>query len=91
MNTEFLNCLKQPQERGKSRKKKNRDEPNQAAIHMYLERSEGYSLCSCLKQAKMSFLFSLFCKIREQEGRTGLAWGLTPVGAGRRWRKSGGG
>jgi hypothetical protein len=38
MNTEFLNQLKQPQERDQGRKKKNRgDESNQAIIHIYME------------------------------------------------------
>jgi hypothetical protein len=44
---------------------------------IYKEMSQGNSLCSCLKQAKMSFFFSP-TKSREQEGRTGLpcgSWG----------------
>jgi hypothetical protein len=49
--------------------KKNTDEPNWAVIDMYIEVPQGNSLCSYLKQAKMSFLFSPFCKIGEQEGR----------------------
>jgi hypothetical protein len=32
----------------------------------------GNSLCNYLKLAKMPFLFSLFCKIREQEDGTVL-------------------
>jgi hypothetical protein len=45
-----------------------------------MELSQGNSLCSNLKQAKMSF-FS-FYKIRAQEGRTGPACG---VGTNGRW------
>jgi hypothetical protein len=44
-----------------------------------------------LKQAKMSFLFPFFSKIREQEGRTDTAWlrvgWLIPVGEERRLEK----
>jgi hypothetical protein len=43
-----------------------------------MEMSQGNSLCSYLKQTKMSFF-----KNREQEGKTGPVWGLVPVG-GRR-------
>jgi hypothetical protein len=45
---------------------------------MYMEISQGNSLFSYLylKQAEMiCFSFYLFCKIREQEGRTGPACG----------------
>jgi hypothetical protein len=46
-----------------------------------MEAPQGNSLCSYLKQAKISFFF--FYKIGEQEGRTGHAWeGLVPVGGG---------
>jgi uncharacterized membrane protein len=60
--------------------KKNRgDEPNETIILIYMEMSQGNSLCSyCyLKQAKISFiLFSFFFyKIGEQEGRTSAAGG----------------
>jgi hypothetical protein len=41
-------------------------------MHIYMERSQGNSLCSYPKQAKMSYFF--FCKIEEQEGRPGPAW-----------------
>jgi hypothetical protein len=47
--------------------------------------SQGNSLCSYLKQTKMSFFF--FHKIREQEDGTDPAWtgcGV-PVGGGRLW------
>jgi hypothetical protein len=47
--------------------------------------SQGNSLCSYLKQAKMSF-FS-FQKIREQEGGSGPAFGIGTSGRGRRWVK----
>jgi hypothetical protein len=66
-----------------------------------METTQGNSLCSLLylKLAKnimflfLSFMFMgfFFCKIGEQEGRTGSAqekWGLTPVGWGR-WQGKG--
>jgi hypothetical protein len=40
-----------------------------------MEVLQGNSLCSYLKQAIMSFIFPLFCKIGEQEGGTDPAWG----------------
>jgi hypothetical protein len=40
-----------------------------------MEVPQGNSLCSYLKEVKMSFLFPFFCKIREQEGGTGLIIG----------------
>jgi hypothetical protein len=43
-----------------------------------MEMSLENSLYSYLKQTKISFFF--FYKIREQKGRTGLVWGLIPVG-----------
>jgi hypothetical protein len=52
-------------------------------IHIYMEISQGNSLCSYLylKQAKMSFIFYFFFyKIRQQEGRTGPAQGVGDVG-----------
>jgi hypothetical protein len=62
--------------------KKNRgDEPIGVIMHIFMEMSQGNSLCSYmyLKQTKLScFSFHLFFfflyKIREQEGRTGGAW-----------------
>jgi hypothetical protein len=47
-----------------------------------MEGPQGNSLCSYLKQARMSFFF--FYKIGEQEGKTGPAGGgrLVPVSAG---------
>jgi hypothetical protein len=56
---------------------KNRDKPIWVIIHMYMEISQGNSLCSYLKQTKISFFF--FYKIREQKGRMGSSWGLVPV------------
>jgi hypothetical protein len=53
----------------------------------YIEMSQEISLCSYLKQTKLSFLF--FYKIREQEVLPGGV--LVPVGGGRRWRKGMGG
>jgi hypothetical protein len=60
---------------------------------MYMEVSQGNSLCSYLKQAKISVLF-FFYKIVEQKGRTGPALGrgvLLPVGGLKRWGKGTGG
>jgi hypothetical protein len=51
---------------------------------------QGNSLCSYLKQTKISFLFSFFCKIGEQKGGTGPEGGgerMIPVGGRRRWRE----
>jgi hypothetical protein len=45
-----------------------------------MEMSQGNSLCSYLKQTKMSFFF--FCKIGEQEGRTGPVCGVGTSGSG---------
>jgi hypothetical protein len=39
-----------------------------------MEMSQGHSLCSSLKQIKMLFFF--IYKIGEQDGGTGLAWGV---------------
>jgi hypothetical protein len=47
-----------------------RDEPVLVIIHIQLEMSQGKSLCSYLKQTRMSFFFVVY-KFREQEGRTG--------------------
>jgi hypothetical protein len=60
-------------------KKHRGDEPTVVIVHIYMEISQGNSLCSYsyLKQAKMSFFSFIFYKIREQEG------GVVPVGGGR--------
>jgi hypothetical protein len=63
--------LKRPIEitirRDYGRKKKVRgDEPVWVIIHIYMEMSQGNSLCSYFKQTKISFFF--FYKIGEQEG-----------------------
>jgi hypothetical protein len=42
-----------------------------------MEMSQANSLCSYLKQTKMTFF-----KNRGQEGKPGPAWGLAPVGRG---------
>jgi hypothetical protein len=56
-------------------KEKNRgDEPMQVIIHIYMEITQGNSLCSYLKQTEMSVL-----KNREQGGKTGPVWGLAQV------------
>jgi hypothetical protein len=75
VNTEFLNQLKPPYERDSGRKNKDRgDETNWAILHIYMEMPHGNSLCSYLKQTKCHFILLLFLyKIREQEGRIGLA------------------
>jgi hypothetical protein len=45
--------------KGLKQKRENRgDEANWAIIHIYTEMSQGHSLCSYLKQAKISFVFS---------------------------------
>jgi hypothetical protein len=49
---------------------------------MYIEMPQGNSLCSYLKQAKMSFI-SFFCIIGEQEGGTGSSWGVGANTSGR--------
>jgi hypothetical protein len=49
-----------------------------------MEMPQGNSLCSYLKQTKMTFFFCY--KTGEQEDRTGPVWGLVPVG-GRMWAK----
>jgi hypothetical protein len=68
------------------------DKPNRVTIHLYMEITQGNSLCSYLylKQAKMScfsfYLFSfIFYKIGDQEGETSPAQRgeLAPVGVGR--------
>jgi hypothetical protein len=46
-----------------------------------MEMPQGNSLCIYLKQAKISFFFFIY-KIREQEGRTGLARGIGTSGGG---------
>jgi hypothetical protein len=68
------------------RKKKNRvDEPIWVTLRIYVEVSQGNSLCSYLKQTKMSFFF--FYKIGAQEGGTGELFGTSgrgqEVGKGR--------
>jgi hypothetical protein len=59
-----------------------RDEPIGVVIHKTLETTQGNSLCSYLylrlaKTPCFSFIFYVFffCRIGEQEGRTGSAWG----------------
>jgi hypothetical protein len=52
-------------------KEKNRDGTIHVIIHICKEMSQGNSLCSCLKQTKMTFFF--FYKMGEQEGETVLA------------------
>jgi hypothetical protein len=43
------------------------------SIHRYMEMSQEKSLCSDLKQTKMSFFF--FFKMGEEGDGTGLVWG----------------
>jgi hypothetical protein len=58
-------------------KKLRGDEPSGVIIHIYMEISQGDSLCSYfyLKQAKISLFSFFFYKIRGQEGGTGPAQG----------------
>jgi hypothetical protein len=53
-------------------RKKDKNIGNEPIIYIYMEISQGNSLCSYLKQTKISFFF--FYKIREQKSRTGSAW-----------------
>jgi hypothetical protein len=64
-----------------------RDEPIGVVIHICMETTQGISLYSYLylKLAKTPcfsyyLLWFFFYKIREQEGRTGSAWGRVGVG-----------
>jgi hypothetical protein len=67
------------------------DKPSGVIVDIYMEISQGNSLCSYLylKQAKMScfsfYLFSYFYKIGEHEVRTRHIQGrrVAPVGIGR--------
>jgi hypothetical protein len=43
---------------------------------MYMEISQGNSLCSYFKQAKMSFFSSFFYKIGKPKGRKGPGGGV---------------
>jgi hypothetical protein len=52
--------------------KNRRDERIRVIIHIYMEMSQGNSLCSYLKQNV--FFTYFFYKIGEQEGGTGPAW-----------------
>jgi hypothetical protein len=70
MSIEFSNLLKSQQDGDLGRKEKNRDEPVRVIIHIYMEMSQGNSLCSYLKPTSMSF-FS-FTKL--EEGRTVPIW-----------------
>jgi hypothetical protein len=70
--------------------KRNRgDKPVGVIIHIYMEKSQGNSLCSYfyLKQAKLSFFSFFFYKIREQEGGARSAWqGRGEFSTRGRWR-----
>jgi hypothetical protein len=57
---------------------------------MYMEMSQGNSLCSCLKETKMSFFLS-FTKSENRRVELILPGGLIPVGGKRRWGKGMGG
>jgi hypothetical protein len=64
-------------------KRTGRDEPVGVVIHVYMETTQGISLCSYLylKLAKMPcFSFYLLCfffyKFGKQEGGTGSGWGV---------------
>jgi hypothetical protein len=73
------------------------DKPIGVIIHLYIETSQGNSLCSLLlfqtSKNVMFFFFIFFSfffyKIREQEGGTGSAWKegwVAPKGRGR-WQE----
>jgi hypothetical protein len=49
-------------------------------MHIYMEISQGNSLCTILNQQKCHFYF--FYKIKEQKGRTGLIRGVGTSGKG---------
>jgi hypothetical protein len=61
-------------------KKKNGEELICVVIHICMEMSEGNSLCSYLKQAKMSFCFLI--QNQRTGGRNRSCWELVPAGAG---------
>jgi hypothetical protein len=70
--------------------KKNRgDETIWVIIHIYMEMSQRNSLCSYLKQTKISFFF--FYKTGEQEGGTDPISGICSSEEGSRWGKGEGG
>jgi hypothetical protein len=82
----FLNCWNTVR-RGTKVERRKIVEMNQFRLqYTYnMEMSQGNSLCSYLKQTKMSF-FSFFYKIGEQEGWTGPSWG-----GWYQWERGGGG
>jgi hypothetical protein len=59
-------------------KKNKADEPNHAVIHIHMEVPQENSLCSYLKQAKLSFFFS-FIKSENRIVEQILSGGLGPV------------
>jgi hypothetical protein len=57
--------------------KKNRvDEPTCVTVHTYMEMSQGNSLCSYLKQAKMPLFFSFLLQNERTGGQTDSAPGM---------------
>jgi hypothetical protein len=76
--------------------KKNRDEPIRVIIHIYMETSQGNSLCSYLKQAK-NVIYIFFSSTESENRRVEqvLPWegegGLVPVEGGKWLRKGVGG
>jgi hypothetical protein len=74
MNTEFLNLLKSPRRDYSRKEKKRGDEPFWAVIRMYMEMSQGNSLCSYLKQKCLFFFFF------QKQNRKAPVGGLAPVG-----------
>jgi hypothetical protein len=79
MNIESLKLLKSPKKGTKGRKEKNRgDEPIQVIIHIYMEMSQGNSLCIYLKQTKMSFFF--FLQNWKRQNRSCLGVGTSGKG-----------
>jgi hypothetical protein len=67
---------------------------SQFIIHIYMKMSQGNSLCSFLKQAKMSFFSTKSENRRAEQVLRGGGCGsgeLAPVTKGRIWRKGVGG
>jgi hypothetical protein len=82
MNVEFLKHKK----RTKVERRKNRGyEPIWDIIHIYMEISQGNSLCSYLEE---NCHFFSFTKLEDKRAEQVLLGGLVPVGGLWRWGKS---
>jgi hypothetical protein len=70
------------------RKKNRGEEPIGDIIHVYMEMSQGNSLCSCLKEAqKISFFFFFLLQNWRTEGKTRPCLGIGTSGMGEGIRK----